>query len=255
MLEALAATNARQNFRFLVLQVFRNDDGDRLADHLLGRIAEQPLGARIPADDDAVQILADDRIVGGFDNTGELPARLLALALLGDVEQRRDPAASVALRIELGPIGDVKAAPAGLGEIEFAFEFQRLAAQHLLNIRTQRVETLLPDHFRDRLADDIVARPADHLRVGLADEAVSQIAAASHQHEGRAIDDGLQFRFAGAQRVFGALAFGQFLEAADGTLDTAGSVQERRGIHQHRNSRAIRPFDDEFGADDGLAGS
>ena len=91
------------------------------------------------------------------------------------------------------------------------------------------------------------------MRVGFADEAITQIAAASHQHERRAIDDGLQFRFAGAQRLFGPLAFGQFLKAADRSFNPAGGVLERLHTHQHRDARAVGPFDNEFGADNALA--
>ena len=42
----------------------RNDARDRLPDHFVGRVAEHPLGGGVPRRDDAVQILADDRIVG-----------------------------------------------------------------------------------------------------------------------------------------------------------------------------------------------
>ncbi len=42
----------------------RDDDVDRLPHHLLGGVAEETLGARIPGADRAVQQLADDRVVG-----------------------------------------------------------------------------------------------------------------------------------------------------------------------------------------------
>ena len=65
----------------------------------------------------------------------------------------------------------------------------------------------------------------------------------------------MQFRFAGAQRLFDALALGQFLKAADGALDASRWVPERRRIHQHWDLRAIGPLDHQFGADYGLPGS
>ena len=48
---------------FLVLAVGREQPADRLADHFVRGVAEQPLGRRIPRDDDAVQILRDNGIV------------------------------------------------------------------------------------------------------------------------------------------------------------------------------------------------
>ena len=255
MIDALAAPDASENDWLLVLQILRDDDGDRFADDLLRRITEQPSGARIPADDDAVEVFADDRIVGQFDDARELPARLFALPLLGDVEKRRDPAADVAVRIVLGPIGDVEAAPADFGEVELAFEFHLLASQHLLDIGAQRNETPLAESFRDGLADNLVTMPAHRLRIGIADEAIAQVARAPHQHERRAIDDRMQLRFAGAQRLFDALALGQFLKAADGALDASRWVPERRRIHQHWHPRAIGPLDHQFGAGHGLPGS
>ena len=128
MIDALAAPDASENDWLLVLQILRDDDGDRFADDLLRRITEQPSGAGIPADDDAIEVFADDRIVGQFDDARELPARLFTLPLLGDVEKRRDPAADIAVRIVLGPIGDIEAAPADFGEVELALEFHLLAS-------------------------------------------------------------------------------------------------------------------------------
>ena len=46
----------------------RNQHGNRTADHLLGGVAIQPLGAAIPAEDHPIQIFADDGVVGRFDN-------------------------------------------------------------------------------------------------------------------------------------------------------------------------------------------
>ena len=54
--------------RILVEAVGWNDDRDRLADSLVCRIAEKALGALIPGRDDAVEGLADDRIVRGLDD-------------------------------------------------------------------------------------------------------------------------------------------------------------------------------------------
>ena len=42
-----------------------------LADDLLGRVAEDPLGPPVPARDDAVEVLRDDDVVGRLDDGRE----------------------------------------------------------------------------------------------------------------------------------------------------------------------------------------
>ena len=46
----------------------RHQGGDGLADDLGGGVAQDPLGGLIPARDDPVERLADDGVVGGFDD-------------------------------------------------------------------------------------------------------------------------------------------------------------------------------------------
>src|SRR5579862_5169858 len=53
VLDALAAADTAQDARLFVEQVLRNEDRDRLADHLLLKVAEQPLRALVPGRDDA----------------------------------------------------------------------------------------------------------------------------------------------------------------------------------------------------------
>ena len=43
---------------------------DRLSDHLRRGVAKDALGARVPSADDAVEVLADDRVVGRLDHGG-----------------------------------------------------------------------------------------------------------------------------------------------------------------------------------------
>ena len=155
-------------------------------------------------------------------------ASLHGAALLGDVEQRRDPAVDLARRIGFRPVGDVQAARSDLGEVDLAVEFRRFARQHLFDMRPQRGKTFMPDRLGNGLADDVLAAPPDQLRIGLADEAVVQVAAAAHQHERRAVDDRLQFGLAGAQRFLDALAFGQGLKAANRALQPARSALDSR---------------------------
>src|SRR5580700_318796 len=226
VIEAVAAPDALDDPRLLVLQLLRNQDGDRLADDVFGGVAEQALGGAVPADDDAVEVLADDGVAGRFDDTGKLLARLHGAALLGDVEQRRDPAVDLAVGIGFRPVGDMQPARPGYRKVDLAIEFRRFSVQHLFDMRPQCLKTLVADRLGDGLADDLFAPRSDQLRVGLADEAVMQIAAAAHQHERRAVDHRLQFGLAGAQRFLNALAFGQGLKAADRAFNAARFILE-----------------------------
>src|SRR5258706_10146185 len=73
MIDLLAAAQARDDLVFLRLTVGWNDPADGLADHLRGGVAEDALSRSIPGLNDAVQILADDRIVARLDDRREAP--------------------------------------------------------------------------------------------------------------------------------------------------------------------------------------
>jgi hypothetical protein len=74
VVDPFAAADARENSRLLVEPIRRDQDGDRFADGLLRFVAEQALGPAIPGPDDAVEILADDGVLGRFHDCGELLA-------------------------------------------------------------------------------------------------------------------------------------------------------------------------------------
>src|SRR5262249_54354255 len=80
-----AASQARQYRRLLVDMISWNQDRDRLADDLLGRVAEHPLRRRIPGHDDAVERLGDDGIVRRLDYGGQAAAELIRPFTIGDV--------------------------------------------------------------------------------------------------------------------------------------------------------------------------
>src|SRR5580704_4107916 len=149
VIEAVAVPDAIEDLRFLVLQFRRNEDPDRFADDFFGRVTEQLLGGVVPADDDAVEILADDRVAGRFDDAGELLARLHGPALLGDVEQRCDPTIDLARRIGFRPVSDMQAARPSYREADLAIELCGFAAQHLFDVRPQRVEAVAADRLGD----------------------------------------------------------------------------------------------------------
>ena len=83
MLDPLAAAELGQDLVLLVLQLGRDDLRDRLADHLVGLVAEDPLGAGVPRGDDALQRLADDRVVRRDDDRRQARRVDLRCAALG----------------------------------------------------------------------------------------------------------------------------------------------------------------------------
>ena len=68
MIDPLPAAELLQDFGFFIKTVRREQDGDGLADHFLGGVAEHSLGGLIPTSDDAVEVFADDGVVGGGDD-------------------------------------------------------------------------------------------------------------------------------------------------------------------------------------------
>jgi hypothetical protein len=59
--------------------VWRNYNRDRLPDYFVGRVTEEALCAFVPASDDAIEVLAYDRIITRLDN-GRKPVKLLLTA-------------------------------------------------------------------------------------------------------------------------------------------------------------------------------
>ena len=68
---ALAARDLLQDQGLFPQALCRKQAQHRLAQHLLGRIAKNPRGCGVPAGDHAVQCLAQDGIVGRFDDRRE----------------------------------------------------------------------------------------------------------------------------------------------------------------------------------------
>src|SRR5262249_46393947 len=69
MVDVRAAQASIENAGFFVVAIRWDESGDRSAQHLPGRITEDPFSASIPARDNAVQVLADDRIVRSGNNS------------------------------------------------------------------------------------------------------------------------------------------------------------------------------------------
>ena len=89
--------------------------GEGPAEHLGGRVAEDPLGRGVPVGDPPVQVLAHDRVVGGLDDGGEAMQRGVGLRRGGkvgrDLQHRRHAAGRVAAGRPGG--GDIEAAAIG----------------------------------------------------------------------------------------------------------------------------------------------
>src|SRR5436190_23797007 len=63
VLDALTAADSTENFSFLVGLVLRNKNRDWLTHNLLPRVAKQSFCCGIPTRHNAVQVLADNRIL------------------------------------------------------------------------------------------------------------------------------------------------------------------------------------------------
>ena len=68
MVDALATPKLLHDPGQLVRAVFRDEDRDRPAHDLFGRVAVDPLRSFVPAGDDSVERFSDDRVVGRVDD-------------------------------------------------------------------------------------------------------------------------------------------------------------------------------------------
>src|SRR5712692_6230221 len=92
MLDPFPTLDPLKNPRNFIGMLRWDQDGNRAALDLLGRIAKNPLGALVPAQDDAVQGHANDGVIGGLHNRRQLGSccpNLLALAHL-TIERARN---------------------------------------------------------------------------------------------------------------------------------------------------------------------
>src|SRR5208337_2792370 len=68
-----------------ILLIRRHDNGYGPAENFRGRITIEPFGPLIPTRDRTVQVFADNRVIGGFDNRCQTRARFLGAFLFGYV--------------------------------------------------------------------------------------------------------------------------------------------------------------------------
>ena len=66
--DRLSRSDPLKHRRRLILAILGDEGGERRPDHLLGRIAVEPLCGLIPARDDAFEVAAHYRVIGGIDD-------------------------------------------------------------------------------------------------------------------------------------------------------------------------------------------
>jgi hypothetical protein len=88
VVDALTPAKAFENFNLLVVSLWRNQDRDRLAYNLLGRIAEQAFRAGVQSGDNAIEALAQSSVVRRLDDRYQALRGTLGLLALGDIDQR-----------------------------------------------------------------------------------------------------------------------------------------------------------------------
>lgn len=81
----LAGGQVPEDLRLLVHAVGWDQYGEGATDHLLGRVAEESTRSAVPARDDPLERLADDRVVRRVHHGGQAQPRLLGLPALGRV--------------------------------------------------------------------------------------------------------------------------------------------------------------------------
>src|ERR1700677_2502150 len=86
MLDTFTAPELRENIHLFAGEMRWDELQDRLAHHFAGPVAKHALGSLIPGHDDALERLADDRVLGGLYERREHAARLLCRFALGDID-------------------------------------------------------------------------------------------------------------------------------------------------------------------------
>ena len=162
MLHPLAALQAFDDRRLLVQPVPGDQLEHRLADDLLGGIAEEALRPFVPAGDDAVEVLADDGVVRRADNGGEKYVRPGLAPGIGDVAGDLGPADDQTLGIPEGGNRhrDIDQAPI----LSPPLGFRALDANPVTDLVQDFRLLLLParrDQHQDRAADRLVAAIAE----------------------------------------------------------------------------------------------
>jgi hypothetical protein len=81
----VAGTNATHNIGFFVLASRRDDQLNRLPNHVGRGVSVHAFGGGVPRRDDAVEVLTDDRVVGILDNVRQPPGEFVSRLPIGDI--------------------------------------------------------------------------------------------------------------------------------------------------------------------------
>ena len=87
MFDRLSAPDPFENAQLFVVPARWNQSRDRFSNNFFGLVAEETFGPVIPARDYSVEVFADDRVGGRFNDGGQAPARFLTPLAIGDVAQ------------------------------------------------------------------------------------------------------------------------------------------------------------------------
>src|SRR5581483_12202378 len=71
MVDAFATADAIQDDGLFIVPFGRNENSDRFSDDFGGLISKDALGAVVPGQDNSLQGLAENGVIGGFDNAGD----------------------------------------------------------------------------------------------------------------------------------------------------------------------------------------
>jgi hypothetical protein len=106
MLDPLARSQPAEDDIFFAVALGRNQHRHGASDGLVRRVAEQSLGPLVPGDDPAFERLADDRIVGRFDDRRQPRLGQVGVLAIGDIDEDVHPpdqlAGGVADRLGVG---------------------------------------------------------------------------------------------------------------------------------------------------------
>ena len=230
MLDPLAALQARQDLVLLVVQFRRDDRVNRLADHLLGLVSEDPLSARVPGPDDTLQGLADDGVVGGGDDGRKMRGFELGQVPLRDVDQHVGRPGKAPLRVEercrVGDIAEARSVRPladqldSLDRAPFAQSDRRgrFLGRHGLALRRE-------DPPQDRpLVDADLRRAARHFEAGAVAEGDDALCVGRVDGDRHTLQRVAEAPFAFAGPLFSELGLRHVLREAAGPHE--GSVME-----------------------------
>jgi len=111
MVDALTALNAVENLGCLAKAVGRIQDRGRLSDGFGRCMAEELLGCAIPTNDDTVEIITYDRVVGRVDDRSEPRPLFFVVSTLADIDESETTPLMTPLTVRYGRIRIRKTAP------------------------------------------------------------------------------------------------------------------------------------------------